>query len=247
MFSFFFPKKQEPDFNLGFLETDFHSHLLPGIDDGAKDIEDSLILIKHLVDFGFKRLITTPHIMSEVYPNNTEIITEKLNIVRERLKVEGINIELRAAAEYFMDESFLVMLDKGEPLLPIFDNYVLVEMSYLTPLNNLLDYLFRIELAGYKTVLAHPERYTYYFNNYNIYKEVKERGTKLQLNILSLNGYYGEKAQKTANRLLNDNLIDYIATDTHHTRHINSLQALTKDKKIKQLLLNQEFQNKFIK
>jgi protein-tyrosine phosphatase len=245
MFSFFFKQKVQNPFQLGLIGTDIHSHLLPGIDDGAKDLEDSLNLIRSLVQMGYTRLITTPHIMSEVYPNDATIILTQLGIVQEALRKAGIPVEISAAAEYFIDDSFLSLLGK-EPLLTLFENHVLVEMSFMYPLSGLFDHFFQIERHGYNPILAHPERYAYYHPNYKIYAEIKEKGVKLQLNLLSLTGYYGETTKKIAVKLLKDKLIDFIGTDTHHSRHIAALQRLAQDKLNHKLLLDYEFSNQYI-
>jgi protein-tyrosine phosphatase len=247
MFKFFHTeKKSSLTFDIGALGADMHSHLLPGIDDGAKSMEDSIALIRALMDLGYKSLVTTPHIMSEVYPNTSEIILGKLDLVRSKIKELGIEVEISAAAEYFMDDSFLKSL-KEERLLTIFEDYLLVETSFMFAPVNLFDYFFQIELQGYKPIFAHPERYNYYHDNYGIYKEIKERGIKLQLNILSLTGYYGEPVKKIAVQLLKDNLINFIGTDTHHTRHINALKKLSTDPQTYKILLNYEFDNHLIK
>jgi protein-tyrosine phosphatase len=245
MFSFFFKTNEQKSFLFTSLRTDIHSHLLPSIDDGAQNMEDTLSLIRSLVEMGYKRLITTPHIMSDVYQNDKLIILEKLALVRTALKEASIHVEISAAAEYFLDEAFLTLL-KTERLLTLFDNYVLVEMPFAVPLAGASDHFFQIARRGYTVVLAHPERYVYYHQNYKIFSELKESGIKLQLNLLSLTGYYGESCRKIAIKLLKDKLIDFIGTDAHHSKHIHCLKQLAQEKSTNRLLLNYEFSNQYI-
>lgn len=221
--------------------VDIHSHLLPGIDDGAKDMEDSISLISKLHSYGVKNIITTPHVLGDVYPNTSEIITSKLTEVQTELKNGGINdIKFRAAAEYMMDEQFVDLLKKKD-LLTLKNNYILVEMSYFSPPMNLYDILFDIQLQGYKPVLAHPERYLTYHKNYKQYQKLKASGCLFQLNLLALTGYYGEPTKRATKLLLEDNFYDLVGTDAHHHRHLDNLPKIgTKkiQKSIRELMEN---------
>lgn len=245
---FFFKKKEIPltdFFPEGFI--DIHSHLLPGIDDGAKDMEDSIELIQKMASYGIKNFITTPHILGDVYPNTPEIIKNKLQEVQlELVKRNLTEINLDAAAEYMLDERFSAILENGE-LLTLKDNLVLVEMSYFSPPLNLYDILFQLQLKGYKPVLAHPERYNAYHNNFEQYHKLKRAGCLFQLNLLSLTEQYGKGVQKTAEKLLKENLYDFVGTDTHHQMHLELLQKIGTPKNLKsleQLLMNNQ---KFLK
>ena len=240
---FFFKKKEIPlhdFFPEGFV--DIHSHLLPGIDDGAKDMEDSINLIQKMSSFGIKNFITTPHILGDVYPNTPEIIKSKLKEVKDEvLKRNILDITIDAAAEYMMDEQFATIIEKNEEILTIKDNLVLVEMSYFSPPMNLYDLLFQLQLKGYKPILAHPERYNSYHTNFQNYYTLKRAGCLLQLNLLSLTAQYGTYVQKTAEKLLKENMYDFVGTDAHHQNHLQLLQKVsTKNnfKKIEQLFLN---------
>src|ERR1700704_898229 len=116
---FFSRKKNKVEIDLGWLNTDIHSHLIPDIDDGSPDMETSVELIRGMAELGYKKLITTPHILWEMYPNTPDKINRGLDLVRERIKKEGINIELAAAAEYFIDEHLEQQLKNREPLLTL--------------------------------------------------------------------------------------------------------------------------------
>jgi len=197
---------------------DIHSHLLPGIDDGAKDLAHTETLIKSLQELGFKKMITTPHIMQYVWENNPEIITAKKETV-----LENTNAKLNAAAEYMMDEGF-ISLFKNEKLLTLKDNYVLVEMSYLNAPLNLYEVLFELQVAGYKPVLAHPERYNFFHQKPQEYEKLKKAGCVFQLNLLSAIGYYGKPVLQCADELLAKGLIDFVGSDVHHERHIEGFK-----------------------
>lgn len=220
--------------------VDIHSHLLPGIDDGAKDIQQSIELIQKMASYGIKNFITTPHVLGDVYPNSSETIKIKLQEVKEALHQNNIlDINIEAAAEYMMDEQFSALLEKGD-ILTLKDKYILVEMSYFSPPINLFEILFQIQLKGYKPVLAHPERYVTYHKEYKVYQKLKTAGCLFQLNLLSLTEQYGKGVQKTTEMLLNENMYDFVGTDTHHFNHLGLLQKIgtKKNQKAIQHLLN---------
>ncbi len=206
--------------------VDIHSHLLPGIDDGAKDLDHSIDLIKKMSSYGIKNFITTPHVLGDVYPNSPEIILSKLDEVQKRLKVEGLSdIKISASAEYMLDEQFTSLLDK-DTILPLKKNYILVEMSYFNAPVNLYEVLFEIQLKGYKPILAHPERYNFYHNDFENYYKLKKSGCLFQLNMLSLTDHYGSNIQKVSKKLLDLGLYDFLGTDTHHSRHLDLMLKL---------------------
>jgi len=212
---------------------DIHSHLLPGIDDGAKNIEDSIALLKKMRSFGIKNFVTTPHIMKGVWENTNDIILQKIQLVKETLKTQGItDITIRAAAEYMLDDNFPVLLAQKQ-LLPVKDQKILIEMSYLNAPVNLYELLFAMQIAGYKPILAHPERYQSFQNNIKEYLKLKEAGCLFQLNLLSLTNYYGKKVHETAIMLLKENLIDFAGTDTHNLLHLSYLEKINQPKIIK--------------
>lgn len=228
---FFFKKKEKlisDFFDSSFI--DIHSHLLPGIDDGAKNIEKSIELIKTMHSYGIKNFITTPHVLGDVYPNTSTGIKIKLEEVREELKKQGISdIKFSAAAEYMMDEQFIELLKKDD-ILTLKDNFILVEMSYFSAPINLYDVLFEIQLKGYKPILAHPERYSFYHNDFESYYKLKKAGCLFQLNFLSLTEQYGKYVQKTSQKLLDLDMYDFVGSDTHHSRHLQLLGTLFTEK-----------------
>ncbi len=202
--------------------VDIHSHLLPGIDDGAASIEDTKLLISRLQEIGFKKFITTPHVLGEVWNNSRIQIEENESRTIQNLDTPNFNTHFKAAAEYMIDEEFR-QLFKKEKLLTLKDNYVLVELSYLYPPLQVYDILFELQVAGYQPILAHPERYVFYHHSLSDYKKLKDAGCFFQLNMLSATGYYGASVVKITDALLKNGLIDFVGSDVHHTRHIDSI------------------------
>lgn len=222
---------------------DIHSHLLPGIDDGAQTLDDTLFLISELQKMGISKFITTPHIFSGFWDNNkAKIETLEAQTISD-LKNNNINIPLQAASEYLLDDHFVSLFQKGE-ILTLKDNYVLVEMSYLNAPIQLYDIIFDLQVAGYKPVLAHPERYVFYHNNFNEYKKLKNAGCLFQLNLLSTVGYYGESVAEASKKLLNQGLFDFVGSDVHHRKHIESFskKVILKDlEPLKEIISNNQF------
>ncbi|MBN8641832.1 MAG: histidinol phosphatase [Flavobacteriales bacterium] len=201
--------------------VDIHSHLLPGIDDGAKNIEDTRNLINSLKQIGFSKFITTPHVISGIWDNTSNSIASKL----EETKLLLNETKLKAAAEYMIDSFFFDRIKEDEKLLPLKENYVLIEMSYLNAPIQLYDIIFEIQVQGYKPILAHPERYLFYANNFDEFYKLKKSGCLFQLNLLSTTGYYGIGVTKIAQKLLDANLYDFVGSDVHHQKHIKSLST----------------------
>lgn len=210
--------------------VDIHSHLLPGIDDGAKDNDDTLGLIKSLRSYGFAQFITTPHVLTGVWNNTREGIKETEATMLGVLQQNKVDIPFKAAAEYLMDDVFLRLLH-NEPLLTLKDNYVLVEMSYLNPPLQLYDIIYELQLKDYKPILAHPERYLFYHGKMDDYKKLKKAGCLFQINLLSVTGYYGKGVLMAAKELLDAEMIDFSGSDVHHQRHAESFKSTVQLKK----------------
>jgi tyrosine-protein phosphatase YwqE len=222
---------------------DIHSHLLPGIDDGARTFEDTLRLTKALQSFGVSQFITTPHIIQYVWDNtHDQILSNKETTVLE-LEKNNITIPFSAAAEYLMDDQF-VQLFQSHQLLTLKDNYVLVEMSYINAPIQLYSILFDLQVAGYIPVLAHPERYLFYHKNFSEYEKLKRAGCLFQLNLLSVVGYYGAEITKIAEQLLQKGMYNYVGSDVHHDNHIASFEQKVRIKDLvplKEVIANNQF------
>ncbi len=226
MFSFF--KKKKKQSFIDEVQVDMHSHLLPSIDDGAKDVEHSLELIRKISSLGYQKLIITPHIMQDSYPNTQEIIYDKLQKMQTVLHENEIEIVIEAAAEHYLDEAFLENLEEDR-VLPLAKEYLLFETSYISKPLNLEELIYEISVKGHKPIFAHPERYRYIKDLESEYKALKDLGVYFQVNINSLNGYYGKEAQKKAQFLLEKGYIDFLGSDTHHHRHLENLEKVLFD------------------
>ncbi len=198
--------------------VDIHSHLLPGIDDGAETIEDTIFLSMELQKIGFEQFITTPHIMNNVWENTKESIETTFISTIPKLKNPN---NFRYASEYMVNPNFIKLFQEGT-LLTLKENFVLIEISYINPPIQLYDILFDLQIAGYRPVLAHPERYPYYHKNFSEYEKLKNAGCLFQLNLLSTVGYYGSEVAKSCELLLKKGFIDFVGSDVHHAKHIEA-------------------------
>lgn len=206
--------------------VDMHSHILPGIDDGAATVEQSLELVRAMKELGYRKLIMTPHIMSDFYRNTPEIIRECLQVLQEAVMAEGIDIELACAAEHYLDEALLQKLEDNEELLTFGDKYLLFETSFLNEPLNLREAIFRMQSLGYKPVLAHPERYTYFYGKFDDLVRLREQGVLLQPNLNSLTGYYSPGAKMIIEKLIDNGLVDFLGSDAHSLKHVANLQKV---------------------
>lgn len=218
-----FKKSIDVSVMLSQLKTDMHSHLIPGVDDGSPDMDTTMALISGLQQLGYKKFITSPHIMWDMYKNERDTILRKADEVRSELSRRNIDVEFHAAAEYFMDDYFAKLIKSGAPLLTIKDEWVLVEFSFISQPFDLKQNLFDLQIKGYKPVIAHPERYAYFHSKKERVHELFEQGCLLQVNLLSLSGYYGKPVQEMAKYLLKNDLVSLFGTDLHHFRHLESL------------------------
>ncbi|MFN5020348.1 MAG: tyrosine-protein phosphatase, partial [bacterium] len=222
----FFKKKPHPSFPFHQLKTDVHSHIIPGIDDGSPDAETSLLLIRGMIDLGYENFTATPHVMEDMWRNNTESISEGFNVLRNAMDEAGIQNDVRMAAEYLVDGNLESLLESKQELLRIQDNWVLIEVSFIQPPRNLRELIFEMQIQGYQPVFAHPERYNYYHKRLDELKEIKDAGCLFQSNILSFSGYYGTAAQQCAGWMAEKGMIDLLGSDIHHERHLEALRHL---------------------
>jgi tyrosine-protein phosphatase YwqE len=207
------------------LKVDLHSHFIPGIDDGAQSMEESISLIRGMANLGYEKVITTPHIMVDAYKNTPEIIKQGLSDLRRSIAYEGIKIEIDAAAEYYLDDGFLALLEKGD-LMPVNNKYLLFETSYISKPLQLEEMIFEIGAAGYVPLMAHPERYRYIKNPEKEYTRFKELGVMFQVNLNSFGGHYGKSAKALAAFLNRNGMISFLGSDVHHSKQIETLSEL---------------------
>lgn len=191
--------------------TDFHSHLLPGVDDGVKEKAEALNILNAMERQGMRKVWITPHVMEDISNETVDLHTRF-----EQLKTSYAGaIQLGLAAEYMLDNLFEERLE-ADDLLSIYEKgkrYLLVETSCFSPPMNLLSTLKRIRVKGYYPLLAHPERYHYM--DMPDYRALKEEGVTFQLNLPSLVGMYGKQIQKKAVTLLKTGMYDLVGNDIH--------------------------------
>lgn len=229
--------------DLSILGCDVHSHFVPGIDDGAKTIEESVEMITEMYNLGYKKVITTPHTMSDYYRNTPEIILSGLDKIRAALKEANVPVEVEAASEYYVDFDFERKLQEGE-ILTFGDKYLLFEISYMNPPDNLYHVIFEMQLRGYKPVIAHPERYNFWHTDFEKYEELIDKGVLLQMNINSLTGYYSIATKRIAEQMIDKNMISFLGTDCHHMGHIGLIKQVLYEKHLHQLMESGNLLNK---
>ena len=220
----FSSKRLKDALSLKELRVDMHSHLIPGIDDGSRTMEESISLIKEMQLFGYEKLITSPHIMMDFYPNNKEIIEAGLKNLREAVEKENIPIEIDATAEYLIDESFEKMMEKDELMSFGDKKYILVELSCFQPFPKLNEILFELQYRGYSIILAHPERYLYWLNDFDKFILLKDKEIYFQLNMSSLSGYYGFPVKRLAEKLAENNMVEFLGSDLHNHIYLKDIK-----------------------
>ncbi|MEJ6982478.1 CpsB/CapC family capsule biosynthesis tyrosine phosphatase [Pedobacter sp. P351] len=235
MLSFFKSKPVIPEINFAKLGTDMHSHLIPGIDDGAQNLTQSIELVRSLLSAGFQKIITTPHVMIDYYRNTPETINTGLAILKEELKNQKIDVLIEAAAEYYFDEDFENKIEQGD-ILTLGNNHLLFEIPFSTYPLNIFDIIEKIIKKGYVPILAHPERYSYLHGSITDYQRLKDAGCYFQLNTISLTGYYGKPVQKAAEELVDNMLIDFLGSDMHHLKHAAALKLALQQPYVYRLL-----------
>ncbi|MCW8310447.1 MULTISPECIES: tyrosine-protein phosphatase [Sphingobacterium] len=220
---------------LAFLEVDMHNHILPGIDDGCQSVEQSIDLLKGLGRMGFEKFICTPHIMEGVHPNSAVTIEGAKDQLVKAIKGIPHPPEIFHAAEHMIDDGIARLIDANE-LCVIPGGYVLIEMSYLQESKALFKTILDIQNLGYQPILAHPERYNYYHYNFNMYKQIKDAGCMLQLNLLSISRYYGVEVKSAALTMIKSGMYDFVGTDAHHSRHLAALEDVVAKYPVRDLL-----------
>jgi protein-tyrosine phosphatase len=234
MFGLFGKKKKEPQeiFDFDFVSVDMHSHVLPGIDDGAQTVEESTVLIEAMMALGIKKIIATPHIMADYYRNTPQTINDALQRLNEHLQATGINIPVQAAAEHYFDEHFLKLID-NDSLMLINNKYVLFELAFSSKPPNVVGTIQKLTDKGLIPILAHPERYPYL--TLPEVEMMKNWGCRIQLNTISLTGYYGKEVKRSAEALVDGGFIDFISSDMHHPRHAQAFKTVLQMPYLKKL------------
>lgn len=231
--------------DLSVLHTDIHSHLIPGIDDGSPDMDTSLALLKELEMLGYKKIITTPHVKTEYFQNDVTKLDDLCERLRRAARFEGIKLDIEVGAEHLLDEGVNQRIKNGQ-FKTFGDNYLLVELPFMFPPFGLDGYIFELQLAGYKLILAHHERYLYWLNDFNQFIRLKDSGVLFQANIISFGYYYGKDVYNLAKKLIDNNMVELLGTDTHSAKHIEAVRKSCSSSLLKKLLesgriINKEF------
>ena len=230
--------------DLSSLQVDLHSHLIPGIDDGVQSVDEAVQLIRELREKGIRKIITTPHIMSEGFNNTPEGIRNGLLKVKNELIAQKIDVSFEAAAEYYLDDNFEQRMQNGE-LLTLNGKYLMFEMSYMNKAPNLDEVLFQLNSNGFKPIMAHPERYSYYHNtDLQSYRDLRDKGVYLQLNMGSIIGAYSPEIRRVARQMLKERLVDFLGTDLHNERQLDMINKCLRDNFFIKTLNEYPFQNK---
>ncbi|MFI5171056.1 MAG: tyrosine-protein phosphatase [Chitinophagales bacterium] len=235
LFKKLFANKKILDFSI--LHADMHAHLIPGIDDGSTSVDSSINMIRGMQALGFKKFITTPHVMPDVFNNSAQNINAGCKQLNAVIKNE-VGTEVVAAAEYYVDGSFVERIKGGEKFLTFGDNYILVEVSMMAREKKMEEVLFELNLKGYKPVLAHVERYPYLFDHHKLdqYEQLRDADVLLQVNLRSFVGNYGEIQKKIARKLAENKMIDFLGTDIHNENQLPALKDAMHDHHVQQLL-----------
>lgn len=234
---------QNPNLSYSGIMVDMHSHVLPGIDDGAQNPQESIVLIKTMMALGIKKIIATPHIMIDYYRNEPDNINAALETLKAELKAQNIDIEVQAAAEHYFDETFEKRISERR-VMTMGDNYVLFELSFINQPPNVIPVIQKMKDMGYKPILAHPERYAYM--GIEQMQTIKSWGCDLQLNTISLTGYYGKHVQKKAEEMVDAHLVDFISSDMHHPRHAAAFEKALGTAYLEKLLTEYPLKNSLL-
>lgn len=225
MFNFFSKPKEAA--TLPF-KTDIHCHVVPGIDDGSPNAATSADLIERMQSFGIERIIASPHVTKDTFENTRQTIDEALDLLQAELDARHNPIQVTHHAEYRLDDFSLAQIEQDPMLLPQY--HILIENPFVDEPWNLDTIVFDLQIKGYKPILAHPERYSYYFNHRERFKALHNAGTKFQINLLSLAGAYGKEQRNIAEFLINENMVEFVGTDIHNMRHIEIIDSYLKSK-----------------
>lgn len=201
-----------------------HSHLLPDVDDGIRSSDDALTCLRQFADWGIQHVVTTPHISQDAFPNTSALLRTVAAEIQTQIELAQLPLTFSLAAEYMVDELFVDRLQQNDLLSFGAERYVLIETGWASlplPLNN---WIFQMQLQGYKPILAHPERYPYFQGKHEALATLRQQGCLMQLNLMSLAGRYGPETRRMAQTLIQHGLVDFVSSDLHHTRDLPMLE-----------------------
>ena len=211
---------------------DFHTHILPNIDDGSKSVEETFNLIKEAETAGFDTIISTSHYMEEYFETSNEEKRIWINTLNQKLKEQNINVQLYLGNEIFINDHIVEGITENKIYTLNNSKYLLFELPFHNQILGLADIVYEMKVQGYIPILAHPERYSYFQENYKLVDELKEEGLLFQCNYASILGFYGKEAEKLLKYMLKNEYVDYLGTDIHH---INKTYVTDNFKKIEKM------------
>lgn len=240
-------KQKHPAFEMPImrLQTDLHSHILPGIDDGAQNLDESLQMVEAFIAQGYTKIITSPHIHAERYRNTRNSIENAYHQLQEGIQANNLNLSVEYTAEYHFDNEFLALIKKDDIISFGSERYVLVEFSFnLPPVG--VDRVFNLLTEkGYQPVVAHPERYEYWHGNASLFERLRGIGYLFQSNIHAAAGAYGVIPQRIFQMLAKNGWIDFLGSDAHDARSV-SLLSQSIELPIVQTVLQKGVRNPFL-
>ncbi len=228
--------------------TDLHSHIIFDVDDGSNSVQESIELLKGLKSVGFDNVIMTPHYIegTEYCSYNEEKLT-KLNVLREEVKKQNIDINLYLGNEIFINDHIIEGIDEGKIYTLNNSKYLLFELPFHNRILSLSDIVYEMKVAGYIPILAHPERYTYFQEDYSLIDELKEDGLLFQSNFASILGYYGKGSEKLLKYMLKNEYVDYLGTDIHHIAKAYTIDNFKKIEKAFNKIAGKDYYSQIIK
>ena len=239
-----FKKKAEVLADFTAIGVDFHNHVIPGIDDGSSTLEESVRMLELFADLGYRKIIATPHVITDLYPNTKDIILGQMYHLRDVIAEQKIPLELEASAEYRLDFEFLQKMEEGELLTLGKTNYILIELPFQKPAFSLEEIIFELRTAGFEPILAHPERYLFLYTNIKNYYPLKDMGLSFQLNLNSLSGMYNGLVRRTSEKLIKNKMIEFVSSDAHHANHLIDMKKVLKNRFLFDLIESGTLRNK---
>ncbi len=244
MFSFFKTKKM-PQVEMARISTDMHSHILPGIDDGANDVQQSIEIIKSMKGLGYENFFFTPHVLGDYYPNTNESIEKSFDKLNYYLDLKRMDNKRHAVAEYFYDDRLVDLMEAQSIRTYGQTKFFLFELSFRQKPQLLKEFIYNVQMKGYKPILAHPERYT--FATIDMLEDLKNRGVHLQLDLMSLTNNYGKDVKKMADKIVKHKMFDFVGSDIHRINQISVIDEALRTKACHQLVEENPLKNSLLK
>lgn len=239
----FFKKKNIPQPIFENLVADMHSHLLPGVDDGSGNIDTTIACLKVMESVGFKKMYLTPHFIKTRFPNVEDDIAARFLQLKREVDERDIEIDLAGVGGEYRIDSFFEQRLKESSFLKIAGEYVLVELSLNQQMMGSDRLIEEMQMNDHVVVLAHPERYLYMDSHCKDIERLRNSGVLIQVNILSLDGFYGPDSEKRAYRMIENGWVDFLGTDLHSMRYAEALIKASNNKKIEKIITKNQFLN----